>query len=264
MTQIQCGCHSGLQAETLPSLDTWKCVHASYQPGLIRIVTPRWAVFSKLNKWLRRPLPSPDDCDMRISVAVMQRMYISALKVEIARLGMQLRFSEDGGDSPDISNASKALPGLLERYSNPPSLTIPLYILSPGLGWWRGMSSSSCGFISFIGQHTKPWLPGRHQTLLILSHTYLTPFPSPSSARLRLHDLGLPKQPRRLRHLARACSRLYHHRPRQNAVQLRLHEETMSPASKPRRRLSDSARCPGYRSMGEVEGRHGCAVWRNP
>ena len=41
-------------------------------------------------KWLCRPLPSPEDCGMRISVAVMQRMYISALKVEIAHLGMQI------------------------------------------------------------------------------------------------------------------------------------------------------------------------------
>jgi hypothetical protein len=115
MAQQQCVCP---QAGPAPTLETWNCVRKPYQPGLITVVTPRWAIFSMINKWLRRPLPSPDDCEIRINVAVMQRMYMSALKVEIAILGIRLRFSADSeDDDSDLSEVTKALPGFLERYS---------------------------------------------------------------------------------------------------------------------------------------------------
>jgi hypothetical protein len=65
---------------------------------------------------------SPKDCNLRINVAVMQRMYMSALKVEIAQLGLKLRFaaansnSEDGDDHSPVQTCASTTPGEASSY----------------------------------------------------------------------------------------------------------------------------------------------------
>jgi len=92
------------------SQSSWEEAHRAYKQNIIQMVSPRWAVLSWAYRLFRAPRPSPEQCDFRISIAEMQRMYMAALQGELVDLGIQLRWPDD------LSKTVSHLPAVLEKY----------------------------------------------------------------------------------------------------------------------------------------------------
>lgn len=104
-------------ATTLPteghllSEKSWAWAHKAYQPNIVQVVTRRWAIFSWIFDWFNITHPDPSRCGVRISIAEMQRMYLTALKYELADIGLQLRWPAD------LPQTTAKLAVTLEKYS---------------------------------------------------------------------------------------------------------------------------------------------------
>ncbi|KAM5349128.1 hypothetical protein ACJ41O_008951 [Fusarium nematophilum] len=81
---------------------------------MIQVVTKRWAIFAWFYHWFSDSSDlDPVKCGGRISIAEIQRMYILALKYELAAKGVQLRWKTD----QELAETTKDLPALLEKYT---------------------------------------------------------------------------------------------------------------------------------------------------
>jgi hypothetical protein len=90
---------------------SWKEAHRIYQPNVVQMVSPRWAILSWAYHLFQARPPRPERCDFRVSIAEMQRMYMTALQSQLVDLGIQLRWPSD------LAQTVNELPLVLEKYS---------------------------------------------------------------------------------------------------------------------------------------------------
>lgn len=95
----------------VPSEKSWKAAHRAYHANFVQVVTRKWAIFSWIYELFEVENPDPRRCGVRISIAEMQRMYLTALKYELADIGFKLRWPTD------LDETTKRLTITLEKYS---------------------------------------------------------------------------------------------------------------------------------------------------
>jgi hypothetical protein len=100
--QVQCTCHCHDETPAFsPRAESWNEALDQHRVNLISLVIPTWPLLS----WVRQilgvgPLYS-GEVGYRLSLAEMHRMYMRALQIELVKIGVAMRFGDDGETGSD-------------------------------------------------------------------------------------------------------------------------------------------------------------------
>lgn len=119
LVQCTCSCHDEMPAFA-PGDESWEEALKIHKKGIIELVSERYS-FLAWKYWLfRSDPPDSDDCGHRINLAELHRLHMRVLQIELVKIGISLKFDNDGGYSPNktrFRRSQRNLEPALAKYS---------------------------------------------------------------------------------------------------------------------------------------------------